>query len=58
MTLTYLIKSLNVHKSKLTPQQYRTLKGQAINGDIAGADKGLKTILKAKAKEKENNNAQ
>ena len=58
MTLNYLIKSLNVHKSKLTWQQYRTLKGQAINGDIKGAAKGLKTILKAKANEKENHNAQ
>lgn len=54
MTLTYILKAINVHRSKLTRQQYRTLRGQAINGDIAGADKGLKTILKAKAKENQN----
>lgn len=58
MTLHYLMKSLNVHKSKLTIQQYRTLKGQALSGDIDGAAKGLKTILKAKTIEKENEHAQ
>lgn len=25
----------------LTPQEYRTLRGQAISGDIDGAEKGL-----------------
>ena len=33
--------------SKLTKQQYRTLKGQAISGDIAGAVKGLRKIQEA-----------
>lgn len=56
MTLHYLMKSLYVHHSKLTRQQFRTLKGQALSGDIDGAAKGLKTILKAK--EKENEHAQ
>ena len=30
---------------RLTPQQYRTLKGQALAGDIEGAVKGLGRIL-------------
>lgn len=30
--------------AKLTPQQFRTLKGQALAGDMEGAVKGLKKI--------------
>lgn len=29
----------------LTPQQYRTLRGQAINGDLAGAEKGYARLM-------------
>ena len=30
----------------LTPQQYRTLKGQCLKGDLQGAIKGLEKIAK------------
>lgn len=30
--------------SKVTPQQYRTLKGQALSGDLEAAIKGLNKI--------------
>lgn len=30
----------------LTPQQFRTLRGQAIHGDIAGAEKGYARLMK------------
>lgn len=33
----------------LTGQQYRTLKGQAVTGDVAGAYRGLETLLRRRA---------
>jgi hypothetical protein len=33
-------------KSNLTAQQYRTIKGQAVKGNIADARKGLHKVLK------------
>lgn len=36
---------LNQNKKLLTKQQYKTLKGQAVEGDIIGANKGLIKIL-------------
>lgn len=40
------LKALKEHKSRLTAQQYRTIRGQIIAGDIQGAEKGLKRLLK------------
>lgn len=45
MTLNLFIKTLKSRRSKLTTQQYKTLKGQAVAGDIAGANKGLIKLL-------------
>ena len=39
---------LRVHSDDLTEQEYRTLRGQAINGDADGAEKGLHTLLSRK----------
>lgn len=36
-------------KRRITPQQYKTLRGQAIAGDIDGAVKGLAKILAREA---------
>ena len=40
-------KSLKIYIANgvITKQQYKTLKGQVLAGDIEGALKGLKTIL-------------
>ena len=38
-------KKLKKYKKHLTPQQYRTLKGQILAGDTEGASKGLNKIL-------------
>lgn len=40
------MKCLNRHRSRLTRQQYRTLKGQAVSGNIEGAAKGLLKLMK------------
>ena len=37
--------ALRRHKRELTYQQYATLRGQALSGDVGGALKGLETIL-------------
>lgn len=41
--LTRFIKHLR--QSNLTRQQFRTIKGQALSGDIVGARKGLHKLL-------------
>lgn len=37
---------LKRHKELLTAQQFRTLKGQILAGDIAGFEKGLEKLLR------------
>lgn len=44
--MTAFIKSLK--DSNLTRQQIKTLRGQALSGDVDGAIKGLEKILKRK----------
>lgn len=39
-------KWLKENKKYLTKQQYRTIKGQLIAGDIEGANKGLNRLLR------------
>lgn len=39
-------KELKSNRPNLTVQQYRTIKGQAVKGNIADARKGLHKVLK------------
>lgn len=39
------IKSLKDYRGKITKQEIKTLRGQALAGDIKGANRGLKKIL-------------
>ena len=39
------MKKLKNKRPYLTTQQYRTIKGQALSGDIDGAEKGLHSLL-------------
>ena len=43
--LTEFMKILKCNKQNLTCKQFRTIKGQAFAGDIAGAKKGLDKVL-------------
>lgn len=36
---------LKSNKGRLTVQQYRTVKGQILAGDTAGAERGMKKLL-------------
>ena len=45
------LKRLKIFKKVLTSQERNTLKGQALSGDLAGAQKGLDKLLKQKTKE-------
>ena len=36
---------VKMNRPNLTPQQYRTLRGQVLAGDAEGAQKGLRKIL-------------
>lgn len=46
---TSLLK-LKAYRKKLTPQQYRTLRGQVLAGDHDGAMRGLEKILAQEAR--------
>ena len=37
---------LKANRQKMTKQQYRTLKGQAVSGKVLDARKGLQKVLK------------
>lgn len=41
-------KELKNNRPHLTVQQYRTIKGQAVKGNIADARKGLHKVLKSR----------
>lgn len=44
-TINDAMKQLKAHREQLTRQQVRTLKGQILAGDIAGAMKGLDRLI-------------
>lgn len=44
MTASEFIKILAQHRGELTKAQIKTLRGQAIKGDVKEAMKGLRTI--------------
>lgn len=50
MELSNFIKKLKSNSPILTRQEFRTLKGQAINGDLIGAKKGLEKLIERKIK--------
>lgn len=45
MELDKFLDSLYNNKKKLTQQQYRTIKGQAMSGNIDGARKGMWRVI-------------
>lgn len=47
---TVTLKKLKKHKRFFTPQQYRTLKGQILSGDVEGAIKGMHKLINAQEK--------
>lgn len=44
--LHIFLKDLNNQKQKLTKQQYKTIRGQALAGDVQGASKGLRKLIR------------
>jgi len=45
MEYNLLLRKLKAARQMLTVQQYRTLKGQVLAGDVAGAERGLIKLL-------------
>lgn len=43
-----ILRDLKTNAKRLTRQQLKTLRGQALSGDVDGAEKGLARILKRK----------
>ncbi|MEG0721871.1 MAG: hypothetical protein RR446_09015 [Lachnospiraceae bacterium] len=48
--LTEFMKKLKANKQNLTTQQFRTIKGQALTGDIEGARKGMNKLLERRCR--------
>lgn len=46
MTLHIFLKDLRNQKQKLSKQQYKTIRGQALAGDVQGASKGLRKLMR------------
>lgn len=44
---TNALLALKAYRHRLTPQQYRTLRGQVLAGDGGGALRGLRKLLRA-----------
>lgn len=40
------LRALKKKKNKLSPQEYRTLKGQALKGDVNAASKGMQKVIR------------
>lgn len=55
--LNRFMKKLKNSRLYLTKQQYCTIKGQALSGDIDGAEKGLNSLLRRCVYEHNNRNA-
>ena len=55
--LNSFMRKLKNSRPYLTTQQYRTIKGQALSGDIDSAQKGLNSLLRRYAYEHNNRNA-
>ena len=45
MNLNQFLKKLRKHKKHIERNTFKTIRGQAINGDLEGARKGLMRIL-------------
>lgn len=44
------LEALRRNRGMLSQQQYRTLKGQALSGDVEGAIRGLERILRGETR--------
>lgn len=44
--LNKFLDSLHGNKKKLTQQQFRTIKGQAMSGNVDGARKGMQRVIR------------
>jgi hypothetical protein len=44
--LTQFLKALDGNKKKMSRQQYRTIKGQAMHGDVMDARKGMEKVMR------------
>ena len=45
MDITAALKEIRQYRHRLTRQQIRTIKGQVLSGDIAGAMRGLNKLV-------------
>ena len=44
--LAEYLKTLNGNKQKMTQQEYRTIKGQALHGDVIAASRGMQKLMR------------
>ena len=46
-----ILRLMERNRNRLTGQQMRTMKGQALSGDVTGARKGLERILRGEERD-------
>ena len=44
--LSGFLKTLEQNKKKLSQQEYRTIKGQALHGDVIAAGRGMQNVMR------------
>lgn len=44
--LSEFLKTLNGNKKKMSQQEYRTIKGQALHGDVIAAKHGMHNVMR------------
>ncbi len=55
-TKSSFLRELRKNKDHLTRQQFKTLRGQVLNGDCVGAKKGLEKILNRRMQDEHTKN--
>ena len=48
--LSEFLKTLNQNKKKLSRQEYRTIKGQALHGNVIAANRGMKNVMRKRGR--------
>ena len=48
--LAEFLKTLNGNRKKMTQQEYRTIKGQALHGNVIAANRGMKNVMRRRGR--------
>ena len=52
--LSEFVKTVDQNKKKLSRQEYRTIKGQALHGNVFAANRGMKNVMRRRGRRRAN----